>query len=455
MTMPDPAPFVEVLEQDQLLAKVIDIVSHQEETPASLAFLGDYSDGELADLLESVTDQYRSPICHNIPIDRGWPILHLLHYETARHVLNLLTEKQIRGLAARVSEIDILTFAEILPNEVVEDYLDHQESLTTEQMQQALRYQDEAVGRYLNSDILRSRPTASVGRVLERLAKIKSREIVAIYSVDAQGEYHGACNMEQLHSVPPEAPLSQILCDVELVNDEEDITKAAQNLNPTTGFAWFPVEKEGKIIGAIAVSILMQRLKERSLEVLASDTAQDEEDLFTPVSVAAKMRAIWLTTNLLTAFLASWVIGLFGDALQQVVALAILMPVVASMGGIAGSQTLAVALRGIALNHLSRSNLRLLLDKELKIAAFNGLLLGALIGVVVSYWFSSVALGGIIFVAIVFNSLAAASSGTVIPFILKQMKIDPAVAGSVILTTVTDVVGFFIFLGLGSLILLN
>lgn len=131
------------------------------------------------------------------------------------------------------------------------------------------------------------------------------------------------------------------------------------------------------------------------------------------------------------------------------------MPVVASMGGIAGSQTLAVALRGIALNHLKRSNLTLLLDKELKIAAFNGVLLGALIGVVVSWWFSSLALGGIIFVAIVFNSLAAASSGTVIPFLLKQMRIDPAVAGSVILTTVTDVVGFFIFLGLGSLLLLS
>ncbi|QYK01277.1 magnesium transporter [Shewanella psychrotolerans] len=456
MTMPEYEPLTEEEVRDDLLSRVIDIVSHPEQQETvSLSFISEYSDADLAHLLESVTDQYRSLLCRKIPVDRGWPILHLLHYETARHVLDLLSTEQMQGLLKRISELDILTFAEILPNEVVEDYLDQQASLTTEQIQQALSYQDEEVGRYLNSDILRSRPTAPISRVLERLSKHKSKEFVAVYAVDAKGEYQGACTIEQLRHVEPSTPLSEIITDIEPVLDEQDITKAAQHLNPVAGFAWYPVQKEGKIIGAIAASTLMLRLKERSLEVLASDTAQDEEDLFTPVSVAAKMRAIWLTTNLLTAFLASWVIGLFGEALQQVVALAILMPVVASMGGIAGSQTLAVALRGIALNHLKRSNLKLLLDKELKIAAFNGVLLGALIGLVVSYWFNSVPLGGIIFVAIVFNSLAAASSGTVIPFVLKQMKIDPAVAGSVILTTVTDVVGFFIFLGLGSLLLLS
>ncbi|GIU41696.1 magnesium transporter [Shewanella algidipiscicola] len=455
MAMPEHEPLSEEEIRDDLLSRVIDIVSHPEEQEsASLAFISDYSDADLANLLESITDQYRAVVCRYIPADRGWGILHLLHYETARHVLDILTEAQMQELLKRITEIDVLTFAEILPSEVVEDYLEQQESLTIEQMQQALSYQDEEVGRYLNNDILRSRPTAPVRRVLERIEKYPERDFVGVYAVDAQGEYQGACTIEQLRHVAPSTPLANIIVEVDPINDDQDITKAAQHLNPVTGFAWHPVQKEGKIIGAIAVSILMQRLKERSLEVLASETAQDEEDLFTPVTVAARMRAIWLTTNLLTAFLASWVIGLFGDALQQVVALAILMPVVASMGGIAGSQTLAVALRGIALNHLKRSNLKLLLDKELKIAAFNGVLLGALIGVVVSFWFNSVPLGGIIFVAIVFNSLAAASSGTVIPFVLKQMKIDPAVAGSVILTTVTDVVGFFIFLGLGSLLLL-
>ncbi len=456
MTTPEQEPTIEQANRDDLLSRVIEIVTYPEQQDRpSLRFISEYSDNDLAHLLESVPAQYRAMLCRKIPMERGWPIMHLLHYETARHVLDVLSPEQLQGLLNLISEIDILTFAEILPSDFVDDYLDQQADLTTEQMQQALSYQDEEVGRYLNNNILRSRPTAKVSRVLERLANHPEREFVAVYGVDARGEYHGACTIEQLRYIDANTPLSEVLTDIEAVGDEQDITIAAQHINPVAGFAWYPVQKEGKIIGAVAASILMQRLKERSLEVLASDTAQDEEDLFTPVTVAARMRAIWLTTNLLTAFLASWVIGLFGDALQQVVALAILMPVVASMGGIAGSQTLAVALRGIALNHLKRSNLRLLLDKELKIAAFNGILLGTLIGVVVSYWFESTALGGIIFVAIIFNSLAAASSGTVIPFVLKQMRIDPAVAGSVILTTVTDVVGFFIFLGLGSLFLLS
>ncbi len=456
MTIPEHEPTFEQANRDDLLSRVIEIVTYPDPLDRpSLNFISEYSDSELADLLESVPAQYRAMLCRKIPLERGWSIMHLLHYETARHVLDILAPEQLQGLLNLISEIDILTFAEILPSDFVDDYLDQQADLTTEQMQQALSYQDEEVGRYLNCNILRSRPTAKVSRVLERLANHPEREFVAVYAVDAHGEYHGACNIEQLRHVSGNTPLSEILTEVETVGDEQDITIAAQHINPVAGFAWYPVQKEGKIIGAVAASTLMQRLKERSLEVLASETAQDEEDLFTPVTVAARMRAIWLTANLLTAFLASWVIGLFGDALQQVVALAILMPVVASMGGIAGSQTLAVALRGIALNHLKRSNLRLLLDKEIKIAVFNGVLLGALIGVVVSYWFESTALGGIIFVAIIFNSLAAASSGTVIPFVLKQMRIDPAVAGSVILTTVTDVVGFFIFLGLGSLFLLS
>ncbi|MCE9680402.1 magnesium transporter [Shewanella sp. AS1] len=454
MTIPEQEPVAAQVHSDDLLARVIEIISHPQEESPSLSFIADYSDVDLAHLLESVPEQYRFLLCRNIPVDRGWPILHLLHYETARHVLDLLTHEQLRGLLRRVNENDILTFAEILPSDFVDDYLDQQADLTTEQMQQALSYQDEEVGRYLNSNIMRARPTAKVSRVLERLEKHKRREFVAVYAVDAKGEFHGGCTLEQLRHADGDTQLAEVITKLETVGDEQDITQAAQHLSPVAGFAWYPVEKEGKIIGAVALSTLMQRLRERSLEVLASETAQDEEDLFTPVNVAARMRAIWLTTNLLTAFLASWVIGLFGEALQHVVALAILMPVVASMGGIAGSQTLAVALRGIALNHLKRSNLKLLLDKELKIAAFNGILLGALVGVVVSFWFESVALGSIIFIAIVFNSLAAASSGTVIPFVLKQMRIDPAVAGSVILTTVTDVVGFFIFLGLGTLVLL-
>lgn len=165
-------------------------------------------------------------------------------------------------------------------------------------------------------------------------------------------------------------------------------------------------------------------------------------------------RATWLGINLLTAFLASWAIGLFEATLQQVVALAVLMPIVASMGGIAGSQTLTLIIRGIALGQISRGNLSPLLIKELSVGGFNGILWAFAIGGIVAYWFSDMMIGAVIASAIAINIVAAAFSGVLIPVLLDKMKIDPALSGSVILTTVTDVVGFVTFLGLGTLFLL-
>ena len=216
--------------------------------------------------------------------------------------------------------------------------------------------------------------------------------------------------------------------------------------------AWYPVEREGEVVGALGAADLLDYLQEKNIDKLGSEAGSEEEDLFTPVMKAARIRAIWLVINLGTAFLASAVIAMFEGTLEKVVALAVLMPVVASMGGIAGSQTLAIAIRGLALKTLSEANLKLLLAKEARIALLNGIVLGILVGIVVWQWFDSPQLGAIIAVAILVNGLAAAYAGTMVPFLLKKLKIDPAVSGSVILTTVTDVVGFFLFLGMGTLV---
>jgi magnesium transporter len=169
---------------------------------------------------------------------------------------------------------------------------------------------------------------------------------------------------------------------------------------------------------------------------------------------SAKRRAIWLGINLLTAFLASWTIGLFEATLEQVVALAVLMPIVASMGGIAGSQTLTLIIRGLALGQITPKTYWTLLRKELGVGLLNGLLWAAVIAVVTYFWFNDMIIGAVIGLAIVINILVAAASGVVIPVLLEKVKIDPALSGSVILTTITDVIGFFVFLGLGTLLLL-
>ncbi|MGY5451594.1 magnesium transporter [Agarivorans sp. MS3-6] len=438
---------------DEALSRVLETLNSSTDEQ-DLSFVGQYDNAVLANLVESLPEAYRQQVWPYIETKRNWEILHLLQYETVKHLFSQLGEQQLNDLQHYISDAEIVEFADFLPEKMVDIYLEQQDELTTSQLQDALSYEDEQIGRYVDTHILRARPNSSVQRIKQRLAD-KADKHVAIYLVDANGQFHGACSMTDISNAADATRLAEICQSIEVFDHQQMLSDVAMSVNIVPGHAWHPVQKDGKIVGAIALSNLVQWLQEKSLDVVINDGPSDEEDLFTPVPTAAKMRAIWLTTNLATAFLASWVIGLFEGALQQLVALAILMPVVASMGGIAGSQTLAVALRGIALNHLQQSNLKLLLNKELKIAAFNGLMLGLVIAAVVSFWFDSVPLGVVIFIAIVLNSLAAAASATLIPFILKKMKIDPAVAGSVILTTVTDIVGFVAFLGLASLFLIR
>ena len=215
------------------------------------------------------------------------------------------------------------------------------------------------------------------------------------------------------------------------------------------------VDDESKLLGRISIGEALENVR-RSLEGQFMHTAglDENEDLFAPVIASAKSRAVWLGINLLTAFLAAWTIGLFEATLQQQVALAVLMPIVASMGGIAGSQTLTLIIRGLALGQITPKTYWTLLRKELGVGLINGLLWATVIAVVTYFWFNDLIIGTVIGLAIVINILVAAASGVVIPVWLEKAKIDPALSGSVILTTITDVIGFFVFLGLGTLLLL-
>jgi magnesium transporter len=212
------------------------------------------------------------------------------------------------------------------------------------------------------------------------------------------------------------------------------------------------VDTEGRLIGRITgddVVDLMREDADRTVMQMAG--LNQEADIFGPVLAGSRSRALWLGINLLTALLAAAVISRFEATLEQLVALAVLMPIVASMGGVAGSQTLTLVIRGLALGQVQPGNLRLLLNREMGISAINGVLWAVVIGLLVYVWFGSAMLGGIIGAAILINLLTAALAGLGIPLLLHRLGIDPVLAGSVILTTVTDVVGFFAFLGLASL----
>jgi magnesium transporter len=214
-----------------------------------------------------------------------------------------------------------------------------------------------------------------------------------------------------------------------------------------------PVTSENNILlGRITIDDVVDVIRDDADHSLMSMAGLDEEaDTFAPINKTAKRRAVWLGINLITAFIASAVIGIFENTIQQVVALAVLMPIVASMGGVAGSQTLTLVIRAMAVGQISRSNLRWLLNREFFVGLLNGILWSLVVASASIFWFEDTTIGIVIATAMIINLVVAAIAGTILPIFLKSRNIDPALAGGVILTTITDVVGFLSFLGLATL----
>jgi len=420
---------------------------------AELGFLGELGNDALCLLLESCPLGVRHWLWDKLRPEQYWDLLHLLQAETAANLVAALNAEEKELLQQFASPEDLRSLAPVLPRFMVTAILQEQGGQVLKDLEQALSYNDHEIGRYMTTRFISALPETTAGSVVRRLKKRKDYQPDAIFVVDESGHYRGTVAVNELIFADDQSTLSELGKTRKSVDHAHSLLDTLQAVDALDSGGWLPVIKNDELVGAVAIRAIVHALKAEHVDRVVGDSNSKEEDLFTPVRVAAYRRAIWLGINLATAFLASTVISLFEVTLQQVIALAVLMPVVASMGGVAGSQTLTVAVRGIVLNHLNEANLKLVLRKELKIALINGTVWGGVIAVIAIYWFQSYWLGAIIGVAIALNSLAAAWSGTLIPFVLKKFHIDPAISGSVILTTVTDVVGFFIFLGLGALIL--
>ena len=215
------------------------------------------------------------------------------------------------------------------------------------------------------------------------------------------------------------------------------------------------VDSNNRLLGRITIDDVVDVMREDADEsFLGMAGVQKDEDMFAPVLRSARRRNIWLGVNLVTAFAASFVIGLFDRALEELVALAILMPIVASMGGNAGNQTLALIIRGIALEQINRHNARSLLRKELRVGLINGIVWATVVALLSTLWFGNPGLGAVIGAAMIINMMLAAAAGFLVPMTLKRLNIDPAIASTVLLTSITDIMGFFVFLGLATLYLI-
>ena len=430
--------------------------THPEDSATVLSAVASQDDVAVATLLESLPVEHRINLWQELPRERKLDVLVEMRSDPREILIDAMSEDAWIALFADIEAEDLLELMDSLPNRIV--HLAYAELDAQQQrfFREATQFDDDQVGHWLTHDLLVLPLNAKVRDGLRLIRRNVPRHCDTVFLINRSGQFSAAVKVTQLFGAPEHLPL------VELIEENMSILKGTDDASSASfqvqrsGFAALPVvDDSNKLLGRLDITSASELINESyERQVMATAGMDEDEDLFSPVAKSARNWALWLGINLLTAFLASWFIGMFEATLQQVVALAVLMPVVASMGGIAGSQTLTLIVRGLALGQVSPANRRALMIKELKVGGVNGVIWALVIGIVAYFWFTDVMLGVVICLAILFNIVAAALAGVLLPIVLDKLKIDPALSGSVILTTVTDIVGFVAFLGLGTLFLL-
>ena len=441
----------------QLIGVVTDAVEHG-ESRAVHSLLSDLHPAEIAWLLESLPSEHREAVWEELDPDMHSDVLAEAEDVVRASRLEKMEAHELAAMAQDVDLDDAVDILQDLPEEMVDDVLEAMDAQNRARLELVLAYDEETAGGLMNVDVLTIRPDVSlevVTRYLRRIGDIPEKTN-RLMVVDRDGRLVGLLRLALLITEQPEDLVSTHMeTDFPGIPAEASQRDVAQIFEQRDLISAPVVDADGKLLGRITVDDVMDVIREEGERSLMATAGLDEEDdAFERAITSARKRTPWLAANLATALLAAWVIGLFEATLQQVVALAILMPVVASMGGIAGSQTLTVVIRGIALGQVGGSNARWLITKELAVGLFSGLLWAVVVAGIAAWWFGDPWLGLVAAVAILINLLVAAVSGASIPLLLKRMNVDPALAGGVILTTVTDVVGFVAFLGLGTALLL-
>ncbi|MGI5308858.1 magnesium transporter [Rheinheimera sp. WS51] len=413
---------------------------------------------EVAIALEAMPVEQRVSAWLSLQPDEQIAALTYMRVDARDNVFKQLTEQQLKTLVEEMDVDDLIELLDELPTAIYDYACSRLDVSQRRWLDTALAYDDEQCGRFADHDMLIINKNARVRDALRlfRQLALDTEYHEALFVVDRDGCYIGLVHATQLLGLNDHQAIDGIIDkDAPWIEGEVALEQASDMVSRSGYNALAVVDNNNKLLGRLSISKAFDIVR-RNLESQFMHTAglDEEEDLFSPILASSKRRALWLGINLLTAFLAAWTIGMFEATLHQVVALAVLMPIVASMGGIAGSQTLTLIIRGLAMEQITPSTYMTLLRKELGVGILNGVLWALVIATITYFWFGNWVIGGIIGMAIVINIIIAALSGVMIPIWLKKFKIDPALSGSVILTTVTDVIGFFAFLGLGSLFLL-
>ncbi len=409
---------------------------------------------EVAHLIEKSPPKERRLLWSLIHKDIEADVLQELGDDVKSEILSKMNASEVLAISESLETDDLVDMMQQLPETVMHELLRSMDHQNRERLEKVLSYPEDTAGGLMNTDTITIRPDITIEAAMRYLRRHDELPEMtdSLFVVSRKDTYIGSLPLTRMLVCDPSSTVREMMVtDKPPIPADMEDTLVAKLFEQEDLVSAPVVDEDGQLLGRITIDDVVDVIREDADHSLMSMAGlEEDEDTFAPIMKTTRRRAVWLGINLITAFLASAVIGLFEDTIGKVVALAVLMPIVASMGGIAGSQVLTLMIRGQALGHVERSNAGWLLNREIVVGALNGVLWALVVAVIAVLWFQDLTIGIIIACAIIINLMAAALAGTMLPILLKTWGIDPALAGSVLLTTITDVVGFFAFLGLAT-----
>ena len=420
--------------------------------------LNNLSPPDIAHQLETAPPRLRHILWELVDAEISGEVLQELSDDIQLEFLNLMDGAEVASITEGLDVDDIVDILQQLPDRVIPEVLQAMSVQDRQRVESVLTYAEDTAGGLMDTEVVTIRPDINVDVVLRYLRRFEELPDITdnLFVVSRNDTFLGILPLGKLLTSSPTTRVKEVMnTEVQAIHVNLTDSDVAQLFQRHDLVSAPVIDDKNHLLGRITIDDVVDVIVEDAdHSLLAMAGLSDTEDTFSSIGRTAPRRAAWLGVNLITAILASIAISLFSETLDKVVALAILMPIVASMGGVAGSQTLTVVIRGMALGQIERGNLSWLLSKEFTVGALNGLLYALVVGAVVSLWFDDWTMAAIIGLAMAINLMAAALTGTLLPVLLRSLNIDPALAGSVILTTVTDIVGFVSFLGLAAIFLI-
>ena len=446
---------MESIEQENNLNKLLESSSElsQDEIRNLLKKL---SSSEIAHALESSPPKQRKLFFSLLETDEEGDVLVDLGEEIQQELVSNISNEELAEAVKELEPDETVDILQNLPEDRMNTILSKMSYRDRKRIEIGLTYPENTAGGLLNTDVISVRPSHSIEVVINYLRDQEElpENTDKIFVVNKEDEYIGELSISKIITCKPKLTVREVMNTssnpIIVSQDDKEVATIFERNDIISSAV---INESGKLIGRITIDDVLDVIREDADQNFLG-MAGVAEDTFAPPGRAARSRVFWLSMNLLTAFIASMTINIFKDVLDQIVYLAILMPIVASMGGVAATQTLTIVLRGLTLEQINSSNLKWLFKRELAVSILNGLILSVLVGITTYLWFNEITLSLLISFALIINLVSSVIAGVFVPIILRSANQDPAISGSVVVTTVTDVIGFLSFLGLATIFLI-